>query len=110
MIDWDRLRELRNEIGTDEFAEVVEIFLEEVDSEITMLRNQHDLKNLEAQLHFLKGSALNLGFVDFSALCQHGEFSASCGQADLVDVQAILKCYTQSRSAFIQGLPDLDTT
>lgn len=107
MIDWNRVRELRDEIGEDEFAEVVEIFLEEVEAEIEVLQNQHDHHNLEAQLHFLKGSALNLGFTDFSTLCQRGEVSARQGQADIIDVSAILQCYANSRRVFVQGLPDL---
>lgn len=107
MINWNRVRELRDEIGEAEFAEVVEIFLEEVESEIDVLRQQPDLQNLEAQLHFLKGSALNLGFADFSTLCQHGEVAARQGQTSLVDISAILRCYEQSRSVFVQGLPDL---
>ena len=31
MIDWDRVQELREEVGAEEFAEVIELFLEEVD-------------------------------------------------------------------------------
>ena len=107
MINWSRVRELRDEIGEDEFAEVVEIFLEEVESEIEILRHQSDFHNLEAQLHFLKGSALNLEFSDFSTLCQQGEVSARQGQNSLIDISAILRCYDQSRSVFVQGLPDL---
>lgn len=107
MIDWNRVRELRDEIGQDEFAEVVEIFLEEVETEIDVLRTQADRHNLEAQLHFLKGSAMNLGFTNFSTLCQQGEVSASQGQTDLIDISAILQCYAQSRDVFIKGLPDV---
>lgn len=34
MIDWTRVDELRDEIGTDCFDEVVELFIEEVETEI----------------------------------------------------------------------------
>ena len=41
-------------------------FLEEVEEEIAELRTNPAPETLEAKLHFLKGSALNLGFDDFS--------------------------------------------
>ncbi len=109
MIDWNRVRELRSEIGNDEFTEVVEIFLDEVETEIEVLQGQSGRHNLEAQLHFLKGSALNLGFSDFSTLCQRGEVSARQGEADTIDLSAIFQCYAQSRRVFVEGLPDLVT-
>ena len=31
MISWERVNELRDEVGQEDFLEVVEIFLEEVD-------------------------------------------------------------------------------
>ena len=37
MIDWERVRELRSEIGADDFAEVVEMFLSEADEAVTRL-------------------------------------------------------------------------
>ena len=90
MIDWNRVRELRDEIGTDEFADVVDLFLEEVESEISALRGRDRPDRIEARLHFLKGSALNLGFRQFSGLCQAGESAASEGQFDHIDMHAIL--------------------
>jgi hypothetical protein len=35
MIDWDRVQELRDEIGAEAFGEVVELFLEEVTTKST---------------------------------------------------------------------------
>ena len=34
MIDWTRVSELRDEIGAEDFGDVVEIFLEEVEAEV----------------------------------------------------------------------------
>lgn len=110
MIDWNRVRELRDEIGTDEFAEVVGLFLEEVESEISSLRGRDRPDRIEARLHFLKGSALNLGFEDFAALCQTGEQMASQGHAHEVDVTEIIEAYDKSRAAFMAGLPQLEDT
>lgn len=108
MIDWNRVRELRDEIGTDEFADVVSLFLDEVESEISALRGQGLADRLEARLHFLKGGALNLGFDDFAALCQTGEQLASQGYANKVDVMEIIETYDKSRATFMAGLPRLD--
>lgn len=105
MIDWDRVRDLRDELGADAFEEVVDLFLEEVETEIETLRVPDESVDLEAQLHFLKGSALNLGFTDFSALCLRGERTTASGQATMVDLAEILSCFDRSKAAFLTGLP-----
>jgi HPt (histidine-containing phosphotransfer) domain-containing protein len=109
MIDWTRIAELRDEIGPDDFGEVVTLFLEEVDEEIGHLRAGCDVSTLEARLHFLKGSALNLGFRDFAVICQSGESAAAAGDASSVDVPATLACYDASKAEFIAGLPLQET-
>ncbi len=108
MIDWGRVTELRDEIGSDDFGEVVEIFLEEVDEEIEVLRNQTVTDNLESQLHFLKGSALNLGFSEFSRLCQNGESAAASGKGSSVDLAEIVLSYDVSKSEFLSALEALN--
>jgi HPt (histidine-containing phosphotransfer) domain-containing protein len=55
-------------------------------------------------LHFLKGSALNLGFAAFADLCHGGERAAATGNQDGIDLDAVLDCYTRSKSEFIAGL------
>ncbi|MFX0545485.1 Hpt domain-containing protein [Roseovarius sp. S1116L3] len=107
MIDWARIAELRSEIGADDFAEVVELFLEEVEGEITQLLPGADAQTLESRLHFLKGSALNLGFTTFSSLCQHGESAAADGRTDAVDLPATIASYHAAKAEFLSGLPRL---
>ena len=109
MIDWAKVAELRDEIGADNFAEVSEIFLEEVEGEITALRAGCAPDTLEARLHFLKGSALNLGFSEFAALCQQGESAAASGRAGQVDVPAVIAVFDASKEKFTIGLPGLGT-
>jgi len=104
MIDWNRVRNLRDEIGADAFGEVVEIFLEEVETEIERLRAPDQALDVEAQLHFLKGSALNLGFADFSALCDRGEGAIGTGLSAQVELTEILECFDRSKAAFLAGL------
>lgn len=104
MIDWQRVTSLREEIGEEDFGEVVPLFLEEVAEITDALRSEVDLSALEANLHALKGSAMNLGFSDFSSLCHTGEALAASGKAASVDVHAILDSFDASRDAFLHGL------
>lgn len=100
MIDWDRVTELRDEIGPEDFGEVVELFLEEVEEVVERLKGGADPATLEADLHFLKGSALNLGFETFSNQCQRGETAAAQGRQVSVDVPEILETYFSSKKVF----------
>jgi HPt (histidine-containing phosphotransfer) domain-containing protein len=83
MIDWDRVKDLKSEIGEDSFDEIIELFLEETDEVVARLTKENGASALEADLHFLKGSALNIGFSEFARLCQEGERSASMGELSL---------------------------
>jgi HPt (histidine-containing phosphotransfer) domain-containing protein len=103
MIDWSRVADLRGELGPDDFDEVVVLFLEEADDMIARLTPDFDRSETERVLHFLKGSALNLGFQDLAALCQDGERAAAQGMADRVDLGAVVRCYTASKAAFRAG-------
>jgi len=104
MIDWNRVKDLQEEIGADDFADVVDLFLDEMETELPKLRQGHGPGDLVAVLHFLKGGALNLGFTEFSNLCLIGEISAAEHGSAGVDVQEILGCYDKSRVAFVNGL------
>ena len=103
MIDWERVKELRGEIGADDFAEVVEMFLQEADEAVTRLSPALTAKAMEADLHFLKGAALNLGFVALSGLCQDGERRAAGGSTK-VDLDSVAQVYRASKTAFQTGL------
>ncbi len=100
MIHWPRIRQLRDEVGADEFDEVVEIFLDEVQEVIARLHSDTERRELEQNLHFLKGSALSLGFDQFSKLCQDGERNAAAGKGMDVDLPAILAAYDASKTVF----------
>ena len=104
MIDWPRVKQLRDEVGADEFDDVVQIFLDEVQEVIQRLHQDTTRQNLEQNLHFLKGSALSLGFGTFSKLCQDGERRAAAGDANDVDIPQILVAFDASRAEFEAGL------
>ena len=103
MIDWNRVRELKDEIGEEDFAEVADMFIAEVDEVIERLREAPDPARYEADLHFIKSSALNLGFTDLSELCQAGERQAADGAPDSVDLAPVFASYDASKAAFALG-------
>ncbi len=103
-IDWARVAELRGEVGADAFDEVVEMFLEEVEEVTERLAAAPDPGRLEMDLHFLKGSALNLGFAELASLCAALERAAGRGPDAMPDLRAVLGCYAESKSDFLAGL------
>lgn len=103
MIDWARVADLAREIGEDSFDEVAALFMEEADDAVARLGGAGSAKALEGELHFLKGAALNLGFVRLATLCQEGERRAATGST-VIDLAEIAAVYHQSTSAFRLGL------
>lgn len=103
MIDWSQIDEMKAEMGGG-FQEVVTMFLDEVGEVIKRLETAPDPATLGADLHFLKGAALNLGFSDFADLCTTGEKLAMHDRVGEVDLAGILICYRASSEVFRSGL------
>ena len=101
MIDWGHIGALREDVG-DGFDELVSVFLEEMDTATQALDPAASPAQMAADLHFLKGAALNLGFVAFGALCADGETAAGRGAA--VDVGPVRQAYEAARAEFVAGL------
>jgi len=101
MIDWTQIEALRADLGGG-FDELVEVFLEEVDAAMAALDPGAAPRDQAAALHFLKGSALNLGFAAFAGLCSAGEQAALRGAH--VDLGPIRAAFAESRAEFVQGL------
>ncbi|MEQ6249503.1 Hpt domain-containing protein [Sulfitobacter sp. HNIBRBA3233] len=104
MIDWQRINELKSEIGEESFPEVVDLFIEEATEAIERLQNGPDLATLGAELHSLKGTALNLGFANLGELCQIGESRAAQGRAEEIALGPIIDCYENSKHVFLAGM------
>jgi histidine phosphotransfer protein HptB len=104
MIDWTRVADLRSEIGEDSFVEVIDLFLEETDEVTLRLSRVSPGPGTGRDLHFLKGSALNLGFHDLAQLCADGERLAGANEGLGVDLGRILRCYQASKICFQDGL------
>ena len=103
MIDWDRVNELRDEVGDEDFLEVVEMFLEEVEEVMDRL-NASAQGAEESDMHFLKGSALNLGFSGFADLCRDGEMRAKDGAGAETDLDEIMQAYMDAKADFMKKI------
>lgn len=101
MIDWEHVKALKSDMG-DAFAEVVEVFLQEVDEALRGYDPSADDATKAATMHFLKGAALNLGFTRFAGLCASAEQAATAGKP--IDFDALEACYLQSRGDFSSNL------
>ena len=106
MIEWSRVDELRDELGDDDFAEIVDLFIAEVEDVIAIMRKGTDPTDLQRHLHFLKGSALNLGFAHFSDLCRDGEFACKEGRPGDVDLCRLRDAFLGCREVFLAGRAD----
>lgn len=103
MIDWDRVVELQEEVGAEDFPEIVDVFLEEVEEALPKLTESCSSSDLEDTLHLLKGCAWNLGFRGLGALCAAGEGLAASGLGSKVNLQEIKDIYEASKADFLKG-------
>lgn len=102
MIDWDRLTEVKNEIGEEDFADIAELFVEEIDEVMRRLAKKPEAATT-ADFHFLRGSAANLGFVRFAQCCADAETRVASG--GLPDIDALTEVFEESLAAAAEILP-----
>ncbi|PIV73973.1 MAG: histidine kinase [Rhodobacteraceae bacterium CG17_big_fil_post_rev_8_21_14_2_50_65_11] len=102
MIDRERLQDLRDEIGEEDFAEVVTMFLDEMGSVLQDLRDNPEMAGADS-MHGLRGSALNLGFTDFADACTTAERQVGAGRP--VDVVYLDWLFRESVASFGADLP-----
>ena len=89
MINWDRISELQAEVGEDGIADIIEIFLEEMDEGLEGLAKADQASDVLDRLHFLKGSAQNIGLDTMSALCARFEADIKTDATIQPDISAI---------------------
>jgi len=91
MIDRARLSELKEEIGDEDFGEVAEIFLDEMNETLSALCS--DPKAITAAaFHGLRGSASNLGFSGFAFACSDAEQRClACERIDMAPLVALFR-------------------
>ncbi|MFB2532038.1 Hpt domain-containing protein [Paracoccus sp. p4-l81] len=99
MIDWNKVSELREEVGPQGFKEVIDLFLDEVEGVLLTLGLPG--RRAEPDLHFIRGCASNLGFSDLAQLCSDEELRTQAGET--CDATAVERCYRRSKSLFLAG-------
>lgn len=106
MIDWAQVKQLEEDVGSEDLADVVTLFLSEVDEAVEALQSlpKDSAPEVAAALHFLKGSAFNLGFQEFGDYCAAGETQAHGGDTESVSFQAVERLYLDSKSLFLDEL------
>ncbi len=105
MLDWERVSELRTELGETEFQVILEMSLDEIES-VMMRLSDKDGRALETSLHFLKGCARNLGFSIFANLCDYEERKAA-QKSHPIDLEELMRCYSDSKKAMMRGIEDV---
>lgn len=103
MINWSHVDELRTEMD-EAFDEVVAMFLEEAGEVVARLESAPEPARFQADLHFLKGAALNLGFDHFADMCAEGEATAAAGEPERVAMGKIIASYRDSVVELKKGL------
>lgn len=103
MIDWNRVLQLREEVGDGAFAALADEFLAEIENRLEQL--SADPQQLLRDLHYLRGAALNIGFMKLSALCLADEMQLRHGHAHGVDRDDLREKFRQTKAQFLQDLP-----
>lgn len=100
MIDWTRVAELQDDLGVEDFEEITVLFMEEVDGCLDQLAKDSGGSFAE-QLHFLKGSAANLGFRAMQQICEQLEASR-----DESEIPRLIEAYGTSKQVFVAGIAE----
>ena len=101
MIDWTRITELQQDIGAENLSEVTALFLEEVEAVLTQLSNAAPPGALAEQFHFLRGSALNIGFRRVAELCEMAEHVAASGEPCDAPIARLRQAYAESKALLL---------
>ncbi len=100
MLNVARIAELKDEVGEEDFLEVVSLFCEEMEDVLTGLADTA-LTDLPEKLHFLKGSALNIGLDQVGQLCAGEETRLKADPTATPDIAAIQTAYAAAKTALL---------
>lgn len=103
MIDQNRLSELRNDIGDDSIAEIIQLFCDEIEQAFAQL-DSTDRNTAAEALHFIKGSALNIGLVQVGQLCERAEAQLLNESHFNVSATDIKRAYSAARKFLMDSL------
>lgn len=103
MIDWERVRELRGDVGDDDFRSILELFLDEIETVVFRLAGNSPQQN-SVDFHFLTGCARNLGFNAFARLCEELEALSKQNQISPDRIEGAMELYARTKRSFICDL------
>lgn len=103
-VDWDRLNELRDDIGEEDFADVAILFVSELQDTLDNLTND---TAQASDFHFLRGSASNLGFIALVEACTRAE--AACNAGSLPDVDSLRRAFADAMAEVGPRVPELSS-
>lgn len=101
-VDWDRLNDLRADIGEEDFADVALLFVAELQETLQGLTPS---TATASDFHFLRGSAANLGFVALVAACTRAEEACNNGAAP--DIGAVSDALAAALAEVAPQVPEL---
>lgn len=100
MLNAERIAELLAEVGEDDFYEVVGLFCDEVEEVLDQL-DAGPRDTLADQLHFLKGSAFNIGLDAVGTLCAAEEKRLKEDPSTKLDILGIRAAYRSAKSKLL---------
>lgn len=104
MINWNRINDLTNDIGAENIDEVIEVFLEEVEDVLATLKADCSMNDLRHARHFLRGSAMNLGFDELGKLCTSEDPAGFTNVETAAFIGKMKSVYDASKTEFLSGL------
>lgn len=105
MIDWNRVRQLRFELGEAEAATLAQDFLAEMAERLEHLDQTPGAVALD--LYHLRGASLNLGFAKLAARCLAYEMQLWHGDPQPVDQSVLSGLFDATKAEFLAGLPQV---
>lgn len=102
MIDWDRIAQLKADIGEDTFPELAPVFLAELQEAMSALSANPSPG--AAEMHFIKGSALTLGFQDVSQQAAAAELGFRQDPNYRADLASLQSAFAAEHAEFLAGL------
>lgn len=104
MIDWNRLHSLRQDIGDEDFADVAFLFVAEMTERLDRLAADPASAS-EADFHFLRGAAANMGLAAMVEACRTAELA--CLASNPPDIAAVANCFSASLAAIATDIPGI---
>lgn len=107
MIDWERIEDLRREVGHKDFADVMALFFEEIDSSLPGSLDLTEPDEIRDLLHFIRGSALNLGFFELARLCEPDFFTMETGlSVEKIQpyFERLRRSYERAKAVYFQNM------